>query len=215
MLDGVVLVGEGDVERLGEVLAEVVRGAGLERAAILHHGLDAVGAQRAGELLLLGLEAADHRHGHLALGEIGVDIVQDHQRLALGVGLVGVDGMAFLPQKLGGAQKRPGAHLGAHHIGPLVDQQRQIAVAADPLGVEVADDRLAGRADDIGLGQLFLADLRDLEQLGGEPGDMLGLFHDEALGNQQREVGVLVAGILDPVIQPALDALPDRIAGAA
>ena len=41
----------------GEVLAEVVAGARLQRLAVAHQRLDGVGAQRARELLALGLAA--------------------------------------------------------------------------------------------------------------------------------------------------------------
>ena len=51
----VVLAGEGDVKGLGEAVAEVVAGAGLEGLAVVHHALDGVGRLGAGELLLVGL----------------------------------------------------------------------------------------------------------------------------------------------------------------
>lgn len=38
-----------------------------------------------------------------------------------------------LPQELQGAHKRPSAHLPAVHIGPLIQQQRQVTVALYPL----------------------------------------------------------------------------------
>ena len=47
---------ELEVERLGEVLPEVVRRAGLQRLVVLHQRLARVRAQRAGELLALGLQ---------------------------------------------------------------------------------------------------------------------------------------------------------------
>ena len=42
--------------------------------------------------------------------------------------------------------------------------------------------------------------------------DVLGLLQQQALGNQQREVGVDVAGRLDPVVELPLDQLPDGVA---
>ena len=118
----------GDIEGLGEVLTEVVRGAGLQGATILHHGFDAVGAQRAGELLFFGFQTADDGHSHHLFDEVSVDVVQNHQRFLLGFGFGGVHGVALLPEEFGGAQKRARAHLPAHHVGPLVDQDGQIAV---------------------------------------------------------------------------------------
>ncbi len=62
--------------------------------------------------------------------------------------------MALLPEEFGGAQEEPRAHLPAHHIGPLVDLQRQVAVALDPAGKGVADDGFRGRPHDQRLFQL-------------------------------------------------------------
>ena len=49
---------ELDVEGLGEVLAQLVRGAHLEGLAVAHEGLDREGVQGPGEALGLGLDAA-------------------------------------------------------------------------------------------------------------------------------------------------------------
>ena len=152
-------------------------GARLQRAAILHHGFHGVGAQRARELFLLGLDSLDYRHGHFLLDEIGVHVVQDHQGFALGILFVHVDGMAFLPQEFGGAQEWPRAQLPPHHVGPLIDQQRQVAPRANPLGVEVSDDRLRSRADHIRLRQFFAAGARDLCDLRCEALHVLGFLH--------------------------------------
>jgi hypothetical protein len=42
---------------------------------------------------------------------------------------------------------------------------------------------------------------------------MLGFFHQEAFWDQQRKVGIDVTGGFDPVVQTALDCLPDGVAG--
>nr|GFC75354.1 hypothetical protein [Tanacetum cinerariifolium] len=55
-----------------------------------------------------------------------------------------VGGVAFLPQKLGGAQEEARAHFPAYHVGPLVDEQRQVAVALNPVFVSAPDDGLRG-----------------------------------------------------------------------
>ena len=61
---------ERDVERLREVLTEVVRRAGLQRAAVAHQRLDRVRAERAGELLAFALAALDDRHRQHRLAHI-------------------------------------------------------------------------------------------------------------------------------------------------
>lgn len=50
--------------------------------------------------------------------------------------------MAFLPKKLQGADEWLGTHLPAMHICPLVDFEREVAVALDPLGKHVVHHRL-------------------------------------------------------------------------
>ena len=105
VLDLAVAILELDAEGAGEVLAEVVRGCRLERRAIAHHRLQRVGAQRPGELLGLGLESRDDRNRQFLLDEVLIDLLEDQHRLRLGLVLVAVDGMALLPEELGGAQE--------------------------------------------------------------------------------------------------------------
>jgi hypothetical protein len=54
-----------------------------------------------------------------------------------------VHGMAFLPEELRCAQKQPRPHLPSHHVAPLVEENWQVAIRLDPLGVTRADNRLA------------------------------------------------------------------------
>ena len=134
-LPGLVL--ELDVERLGEVLAQEMARARLQGLAVLHHRLDAQRVHRSGKLLALALGPRQHRHGHPFLGEGAID-VEHPPRLFLRLGLRGVGGVAFLPEELGRAQEQPGAHLPAHDVAPLVDEQRQIAIALNPVACTCA-----------------------------------------------------------------------------
>ena len=120
--------------------------------------------------------------------------------------------MAFLPEKFRGAQKHARAQLPANDVGPLVHQHRQIAPALDPLGEEVADDRLRRRPNDIRLFQLLAAGQRYYRQFGREAFDVLGFLMQKALRDQQREIHVLVAGGFEAVVELALQQLPDRVA---
>ena len=146
---------ELDVLRFGKVRAEIMRGAGLQRLAVLHHGFDGVGVVGAGEALVGRLLARDHRHGEHVFGELAIDL-EHLQRFGHRVVAVGVRRVAFLPEKLGRAQEQPRAHFPAHDVGPLVDQQRQVAIALDPALEGIADDRLRRRPDDQRLFQLRL-----------------------------------------------------------
>ena len=213
VLDGVGLVGERNIKCLGEVLAQVVGRAGLQGAAVLHHGFDAVGAQGAGELLAVGFEAAQDGQGHFFFDEVGIDVIEDHKRFGLGLGLGGMDGVAFLPEELGGAQERAGAHLPTHDVGPLVDQDGQVAVRANPFGVEVTDDGLGGGTDNVGLGELFAAGTGDLGDFGGKALDVLGFFGQKAFGDEQGKVRIDVTALFDAAVEAGLNAFPDGIAG--
>ena len=57
-----------------------------------------------------------------------------------------------------------------------------------------------------------VAALRHPRHLRGEAFDVLGFLHQQALGNEEREVGVDVAGRLEAAVEPLLHQLPDRVA---
>ena len=171
---------ERDVERLREVLSEVVRRAGLQRAAVAHQRLDRVGADGAGELLALALLALDDRHREHRLAERRVE-VEDHQRLGFGLFRRLVRRVPFLPEELGRAQERPRDLLPAHDVGPLVDQDRQIAPRLHPLRVHRADDGLGRRPDDELLFELLASAVRDVRHLRREAFDVLGLLGEQRL----------------------------------
>jgi hypothetical protein len=134
----------------------------------------------------------------------------------------GVGGMALLPEKLGRAQEQPGSHLPADDVAPLIDEQRQIAIALHPVAVGVPDDRFGSGPHD----QLFFEfGLRihlktfagnDLEAIVRDDGALLGeaLRHflflgEERFGNEEGKVGVDVAGVLEHAIEGPLHFLPD------
>ena len=68
-------------------------------------------------------------------------------------GLGFVDGVAFLPKEFGRAEKDARPHFPADHIRPLIDEDRQVAITLDPLGVARADDGLRGWPNDQWLAQ--------------------------------------------------------------
>ena len=56
--------------------------------------------------------------------------------------------MALLPKELARPKERGGIfELPAHHVAPLVDLQRKVAVTADPFGEEWIHDCFAGWTD--------------------------------------------------------------------
>ena len=202
---------ELDVEAPREVLPQIVRRARLQRPAVPHQRLDRVGAIGAGELLALGLLAVHHGHRQVVLGEVLVDAEHPH-RLFLRLLRRLVRGVPLLPEELGRPQEQPRDLLPAHDVRPLVDQDREIAPGLDPLRVHRADDRLGGRADDEPLLEHLVAALRHPRDLRREALDVLRLPHQEALGNEEREVRVDVPGRLEAAVEPLLHQLPDRVA---
>ena len=102
-----------------------MRSARLECLPVLHHGLDGKGVKGTGEPFVRALVAYHHRKRHSVPGEVGIDIHHLH-RLGLGLLSGGMGGMPLLPQELRRAEEKPGAHLPAHYIGPLVAQDREI-----------------------------------------------------------------------------------------
>jgi len=123
-----------------------------------------------------------------------------------------VRGVPFLPEELGRAQERARHLLPADDVGPLVDQDGQIAPRLHPFGVHRPDDRFRCRTDDQPLLELFAAAMRDVRHLRREPFDVLGFLVEQAFRYEQREVRVDVAGGLDPLVEGLLDQLPDGVA---
>jgi hypothetical protein len=110
-----------DARGLGEAGSQVMRGAGLEGLAVLHHRFDRVGRDRARKALVLGLLAGEDRHGQRPFGEGAVHL-ECAQRLGHRVVAVSVGRVALLPEELAGSQEHARAHFPAHDVGPLVGQ---------------------------------------------------------------------------------------------
>ena len=213
------------IERLGEVLPQEVRRAALEGLAVLHQRLDGEGILGAGEALVGRLVAHHHRHGHPLLGELPINM--DHLRSLLdGLLARGVRRVALLPEELGRTQEQTRTHLPAHDIGPLVAQDGQIAVGLDPVLIRIPDDRLRRRTHDqlffqlgVGVDHHALAFGIVLQPVVGHHGALLGealdvvrLLGKERLGDEEREVGVLMSRILEHLVQSVVHLLPDGIA---
>jgi hypothetical protein len=161
------------------------------------------------------------------LREVAIDFEHLERLVARLVG-GGMRGVALLPEELAGAQEHARAHFPADDVGPLVDQHRQVAPRLDPARERGANDHFGGRADDQRLFELGLgvgdqaavsvgleAVVRDDGHFLGEPVDVLGLLLEVRERDEEREIAVFVAGRLDPVVEQALDPLPDAIAPGA
>ena len=110
----IVLIGELDVKRLAEAIAEIVGGTGLQRLPVMHHALDGVGSLSTVELFLVRLLTAGNRHSQNVLAEVRIDIqhgLSELHRLFCG----GMNGMALLPQEFPVTQERTGSLLPRIH----------------------------------------------------------------------------------------------------
>ena len=118
-----ILVLIADARRIGEAGAQIMRRARLQCLAVLHHRFDAVRRLGSRKTLMLWLFTGNDRHAQRIDRECPIHF-QRAQRLRHRIGLVGVRGMSFLPQKFAGAQEHPRPHFPTHDIGPLIDLHR-------------------------------------------------------------------------------------------
>src|SRR6202022_3507810 len=96
---------------------------------------------------LSGLTANDHRHAQDGAHEIQVYVVQNAAGIAPRV-------------RFRGAQEDSRPEFPPDDVGPLIEKQRQIAIAIDPLGHLFTDNGFACRTDGKRLGQLLAAAVR-------------------------------------------------------
>ena len=135
--------------------------------------------------------------------------------------------MPFLPQEFGRAQEDSGPHFPAHHIAPLIDLEGQIAVAGGPAGESRTDDGFRSGPDDEGFRKLpggnhaclaggfillrFQPVVGDYGAFRGEAFGMLRFLFQIGDRNQEGEIGVRVAGVLEALVQVFLNEFPDGV----
>ena len=134
-----------------------------------------------------------------------------------------VHGVAFLPEELRCAQKQPRPHFPAHDVAPLVDENRQVAIGLDPLGVTRADDRLGRWPNDQRFGQRtgrFHFSLGiDLQPVMGhdraflgEAFDVFRFLREIAQRNKERKIGVPMSGRPKHRVELPLHVFPNAVA---
>ena len=211
ILADIVAIEKLDPRRAGEVLAEHVARASLERLLVAHHGFDGPGPVGTGEFLGVGFAALDDRD---------CEPILRHQPVALETGryflgrlrLGGVERMGLLPKEFRRAEEQACSQLPADHVVPQVHQQGQIAVGLDPVLHAVGDDRLARGSDRKPLVERLTSGVGNPCDLRVEALDVLGFLFEEGLGNEEREVDVAVARSLDVAVKFGLHRFPDRVA---
>ena len=201
-----------------------MRRAALQSFPVLHHGFDGISVQSTGKTFRLALHALHYGHGHILFGKIGIHF-QHQFGTFLGFFTRGMCRMSFLPQELGRTEEKSGTHFPAHHIAPLVAKDGQVAVALNPVFISIPNDSLGSRTDDqllfkfgsrvyhhTGLVLVGLqAIVRHHGTFLGKSFHMFGFFTQKRFRNQQREISVLHAGLLEFIIQHTLHLLPNGI----
>ena len=224
MIDLSFLVLEFDIEGLGKVLSQKMRGAGLQGFSILHKCLYTVCFEGPGESFAFSLYSPDHGDGQNFFQEFCVNA--KHGLCFLnGFGLCGMRRVSLLPEEFCGPQEQTGTHLPANHIRPLIDENGEIPVTLDPIAIGVPNDGLRGGANDqFFLQACILIDhhsrtiLCILQAVVGHHGAffgkalyVIGFFAEVAFGNEYGEVGILMSGLFEPSVQVGLHGFPYRI----
>ena len=208
-----------------EILPEEMRGAGLDGFPVLRQCFDAKGLDRPRETFAFRFLAAHDRDGEVIANKRFVNVEHLFRfRARFGFGFV--DSVSFLPKELGRPQKNARPHLPADDVAPLIDQNRQIAIALDPLRVARADDRFRSRPNDQWLGERtrrnkFAFGVRLEPAVSNnraflcETLNMFGFLREITQRNEEREIGVAMAGGAKHRVEMMLHVFPDAVAPRA
>ena len=186
--------------------------AGLQRPAVLHHRLDRIGAQRPGELLALGLQAAHHRHRHLASRRNRrrrrASSASRARRRPRRRGRYGLPATGT-PRCAGTGRVRSSQRTTFAHWLISSGRSRHELIhllKVTPMIVSEVGRTTSGSASSSPPARVTSA------TSGAKPSTCSASCIRKLFGDEQREIGVLVAGLFDALIEPALDRLPDRVA---
>ena len=130
--------------------------------------------------------------------------------------------MALLPEELGGAQEHAGAQFPAHDVGPLVDQDGQVAVRLDPVLIGIPDDGLGSRAHHQWFrqfaGRLKAATIAFFQSMMGhhrtflgKPLNVFSLFFKKTQRDKKWKVGIFHPGGLEHRVQFFHNVFPEAV----
>ena len=130
--------------------------------------------------------------------------------------------MTFLPQKFRCTQENTRTHLPPHHIRPLIDLERQVAIRLHPSGESLSNNRFRSRAnyhrlhqrtggDKLSLFILFKAGMRHNRTFLGKAIYMLCLLSDITYRYQHREISILHVFRFYHTIKCFLDIFPQGV----
>ena len=112
-------------------------------------------------------------------------------------------------------QEGPGGLFPAQDRAPLVVQLGQVPVGVDHVLIVLAEQGLGGRTDAVALLQLLAAAHGHPGALRGKALHMVLLLLEQAFGDEDGQVHVLVAQLFKAPVQLVLDVLPDGVAVGA
>ena len=199
------------IERFGEILTEIVRGACLQALAVLHHCFHSVGSDSACEFFFFCLFARYYGNCKAVFGKFLIHAEHFHSFL-FRLLLCCVSGVPLLPQKFGGAQKRSCSFFPAHNVCPLVYKHGQISVRLNPLGIHTAEDGFGRGADSQRFGKLFTACVGNDGDFGSEAFYMFGFLSEKAHRNEQGKISVSVTRGFETAVKFGLYIFPNSIA---
>src|SRR5215472_2052396 len=111
---------ERDIERLREILRQVVGRSCLQRLAVAHHRFDGISMMRAREFFLVRLESLNDRKGNKLLGEPAIYTEHSYGFL-FSILISRVCRVTFLPKEFCRPKEQPCPHFPAHDIAPLIN----------------------------------------------------------------------------------------------
>ena len=185
-----------------------MRGRTLKGFTILHHRFHSVGRQSTRKLLSLRFLAGNYWNRQIVLLKASIHL-QHLECLFLSFFIGFMGSVSLLPKELRSPEKKSGSLFPTHHVSPLVDQNRQISIAIDPLRIHVANHCFGSWTDDQWLFQFFTSPNGHHRTLWAESLNMLSFSVQELLRNQQREVGIYMSCFFEHSVQPRLHCFPD------
>ena len=208
-----------------EILPEEMRSASLERLAILHQCFNTISVFSARKSFTRRFNSPHYGKGHIFFREFSINF--QHFFCFLHCFLCsGMRGMTFLPEKFSRTEEKPCTHFPTHHVGPLVHQDGQVAVTLDPVLVGIPDNGFTGGTHHQFFFQFCLGINNQFSLVIGISlqavmcyhraflGKTFGIFFfsfKKAFGNKEREIGILVTGILEHFVQHITHIFPEGI----
>ena len=207
----VITAGKLNAECFCKSVAEIVRGSGLKRFAVVHHCFDSVGRFRSGKFFFFGLLTFYHGNGKILFTDVGINI---EHTLGFFNGLFCgfVHGVTFLPKEFHSAQEGTRGFFPTADIAPLVIKFRQVAVGLDYFCIMVAEKRFGSGAHAHSFLKLLAAADSYPGNLRRKAFNMVFFLLKKAFRNEHGHIYILVAGFFKTGVKDFLDIFPNGIA---